>query len=91
MGLPNRGSVDFPWPGLRYELQPSFDEALAAFADRSTRVRDFLAAATDADLEPVVEILENGPNPVVQCVQVVFEEAFWHNRYASRDLERITA
>ena len=43
IGLPNRGSVDFPWPGLDYNLTPSVSEALAVRADRATRFRDYLA------------------------------------------------
>ena len=89
MGLPNRGSLDFPWPGLEYELAPSSADALAAFADRSTRFREFLGAATATDLDPIVDVLENGPHPVRECLQVVLEEAFWHNRYARRDLDRL--
>jgi hypothetical protein len=91
LGLPNRGSIDFPWPGLELDRSPSFDEALAAFDDRSARVRAYLATATAADLDPVVEVLENGPHPVRACIQVVLEEAFWHNRYARRDLEALGA
>jgi hypothetical protein len=44
IGLPNTGSVDFPWPGL-----------------------------------------------VQDCIWTVFEEVFWHNRYAQRDLEQLDA
>lgn len=89
IGLPNRGSLDFPWPGLEYALAPTFGDAVAAFDDRTARVRGFLAAATDGDLDPTVEVLENGPHAVRACLQVVFEEAFWHARYAQRDLERL--
>src|SRR4249919_2064005 len=38
-GLPNSGSVDFPFPGLDYILSPSVSEALAVRADRATRFR----------------------------------------------------
>lgn len=90
-GLPNSGSVDFPWPDRDPALRPTFDEALAAFEERSASLREFLDTATDADLDPVVEVLENGPHPVRECIQVVLEEAFWHNRYARRDLEALGA
>ena len=33
-----------------------------------------------------VDVLENGPNPVRECLYTVFEEEFEHNRYAVRDL-----
>src|ERR1700730_15410380 len=40
IGLPNTGSVDFPWPGLDYNLTPSVSEALAA---RAARISPFSA------------------------------------------------
>ena len=91
MGLPNTGSRDFPWPGLQYDLEPSLDEALAVRADRLARFRDHLRTATPADLERSVDILENGPHPVLECVYTVFEEEFWHLRYSRRDLTTISA
>ena len=36
IGLPNSGSVDFPWPGLDDDLTPSVSEALAVRAERAT-------------------------------------------------------
>jgi len=87
MGLPNSGSVDFPWPGLDDDLTPSAEEALAVRADRATRFRDYLASgATTTDLTQPIEVLENGPEPLKECIYTVFEEEFWHNRYAVRDL-----
>jgi uncharacterized damage-inducible protein DinB len=91
IGLPNSSSVDFPWPGVDQSLQPSVAEALAARADRAERVADFLATVTAADLDRSVDILENGPHPLRECIYTVFEEPFWHNRYARRDLDRLLA
>ncbi len=89
IGLPNSGSVDFPWPGLDYDLTPSVSEALAVRADRATRFRDYLATAAAADFTRPVDVLENGTNPVQECIHTVFEEEFWHNRYAQRDLAQL--
>jgi hypothetical protein len=86
IGLPNTGSLDFPWPGIDYDLTPTFAEALGVHAGRATSVRDYLASVSTADLERVVDVLENGPNPIKECIYTVFEETFWHNRYALRDL-----
>jgi hypothetical protein len=36
-------------------------------------------------------VLENGTNPVQECIYTVFEEEFWHNRYAQRDLAQLEA
>jgi hypothetical protein len=90
MGLPNAGSVNFPWPGLDYEVSPSAAQALAVRAERTSRFRDFLAALAAPDLERPVEVLENGTNVLRECIYTVFEEEFWHNRYALRDLARLT-
>lgn len=91
MGLPNTGSLDFPWPGLDYDLAPSAGEALAVRAERTARFRDFLAALPATDLDRPVEVLENGTNPLQECIHTVFEEEFWHNRYALRDLAQLEA
>jgi len=91
MGLPNTGSVDFPWPGLDLGLTPSVSEALAARADRAASCRDYLASVVTTDLTRPVEVLENGTNPLQECVYTVFEEEFWHNRYALRDLAELEA
>lgn len=89
MGLPNRGSLDFPWQGLEYGLAPTVAEALAVHADRRARVRDFLASVMAADLDGSVDVLENGANPLRACLQTVVEETFWHIRYAVRDLAKL--
>jgi hypothetical protein len=89
IGLPNTGSIDFPWPGLDHELEPSLDDALAVRADRATRLRDFLDTVATADLSRPADVLENGANPLHECILTVFEEEFWHNRYARRDLARL--
>ena len=89
IGLPNSGSVDFPWPGLDYDLTLSVSEALAVRSDRATRFRDYLATAAAADFTRPVDVLENGTNPVQECIHTVFEEEFWHNRYAQRDLAQL--
>jgi hypothetical protein len=34
---------------------------------------------------------ENGTNPLQECVYTVFEEEFWHNTYAMRDLIQLAA
>jgi hypothetical protein len=91
IGLPNSGSVDFPWPGLDYDLKPSASEALAVRADRGTRFRYFLASVTATDFTRPIDVLENGTNPLQECIFTVFEEEFWHNRYALRDLALLEA
>jgi len=91
IGLPNTGSLGFPWPGLDYDLKPSVSEALTARADRATRLRNYLASVEASDLTRPIDVLENGSNPLQDCIWTVFEEEFWHNRYALRDLEQLEA
>ena len=91
IGLPNSGSVGFDWPGLDYDLTPSVSEALAVRADRSTSFRDCLASVAAADFTRPIDILENGTTPLLECIYTVFEEEFWHNRYALRDLAVLEA
>ncbi len=91
IGLPNTFSMDFPWPGLEYDLDPSFEEALAVRTERAARFGDFLATVDAADLDRTIDVLENGPHPLLDCLHTVFEEEFWHNRYARRDLELLSA
>lgn len=88
-GLPNTGSTDFGFPGLALDSDPSFGEALAVRVERAATLRDRLGSITPADLAPVVDVLENGPNAVGHCIRVVFEEEFQHLRYALRDLDRL--
>lgn len=86
IGMPNSGSVDFAWPGLQYDLAPSYAETRAVYHDRVMRVDEFLGSVAASDLQQSIDVLENGPHPLVECIFTVFEEAFWHNRYARRDL-----
>lgn len=90
IGLSNTGSASFPWPDIDIDidddLAPSVADALVVRSDRATLVRDCLASLAVTDLTRSIEVLENGENPLLECVYAVFEEAFWHNRYALRDL-----
>jgi hypothetical protein len=90
IGLPNSGSVGFAWPGLQYDVTPSMADALAVRADRSRRFRAYLSTVTAADFPTSVDVLENGPRPVQECLYTVFEEEFWHLRYAHRDLAELS-
>jgi hypothetical protein len=88
-GLPNTGSVDFPWPGLDLEAAPALADVLAVRADRGTRLGEYLADVATDDLTRTVDVLENGPHMIRDCISTVFEEEFWHNRYARRDLAQV--
>jgi hypothetical protein len=89
MGLPNSGSVDFGWPGLDAAADPTFDDAVSAWRDRSAKMRDHLDGIEPEALSDEVTVLENGASAVHDCIGVVFEEHFQHLRYAIRDLDRL--
>lgn len=89
IGLPNSGSVDFPWPGLDDSVTPSIAEVLAVREDRATRFGDYLASVAETDFARPIDVLENGTVPLIECIYTVFEEEFWHNRYARRDLTQL--
>ena len=91
LGLPNSGSTDLTWPDLDYDAAPSLSEVLAARAEQAARLGDYLAAMTDDDLTRTVEVPENGPHVVRDCISTVLEEEFWHHRYAERDLAELEA
>jgi hypothetical protein len=88
-GVPNSGSVDYPWPGLDDHLTPTVDEALSVRAQRGARFGDYLAAISAADLDRSIDVLEHGTHSVREGIYTVLEEEFWHNRYARRDLDTL--
>lgn len=90
-----QAEADFHPLGLGYgssdgEIRP-YDDVLAARADRTAMVRDFLATVTDDVLD---EERRNPHNPagaetVRHCLHVILEESWEHLRFALRDLATI--
>ncbi len=89
IGLPNTGSLDFPWPGLDRDARPSFADALAVRRDRGARFAAYLADLDPAVFTSTVEVLENGRAPIQACLHTVFEEEMAHHGYATRDLDTL--
>jgi hypothetical protein len=85
IGLPNSGSTT-PFPGIDLTSTPTFEAAVASHAEAGARLHAFLVDASQDDLERTVDVIENGPHSIGDCVRVVFEEAFEHLRYARRDV-----
>jgi DinB family protein/pentapeptide repeat protein len=81
--------------GIDATAAPSFDEVVALRADRFDRVRAFLAAADQHDLErvrepnPVLGYPPSAPRTALRCLRVVLNEEWEHHRFAVRDLDRI--
>jgi len=90
VGLPNTGSAGFVWPGLDEAADPTFEDVVGAWRDRSERLRRHLEDVEPAALAVEVDVLENGATSVHDCIGVVFEEHFHHLRYATRDLDRLS-
>lgn len=70
---------------------PTWEEVLAARADRVAMVRDFIASATP---EVLGETRRNPWGPqheetVLSCLHTILEEEWEHHRYAVRDLDAL--
>ena len=94
-GVLGLGEADFHPLGLGHSDGASharaYDDVLAARADRTAMVRDFLATVTDQVLD---EERRNPHNPaeaetVRSCLHVILEESWEHLRFALRDLDAI--
>jgi len=90
-GLPNTGSLNFGFPGLDLEATPSYEEMRTVRAERAAAFRTLVTGVTATDLTREVDVAENGPHELLQCIHTVLEEEFWHLRYARRDLDLIAA
>lgn len=90
IGLPNTGSRDLGWPGVDLDADPTTAHALDAWNDRWARFGDYARALT-APEDGTIQVIENGELPRAWSAHVVFEELFWHNRYATRDLAVLAA
>jgi hypothetical protein len=71
----------------------AYDEVLEARAGRVAMVRDFIAATTP---EQLAEERRNPHHPehaetVLQCLHVILEEEWEHQRFALRDLDALSA
>ena len=91
LGLPDSSSTDISVPDLDRSATPSLSEVLAARSDQAVRLGDYVAAASPDDLTRSVDVPEAGPHLVRDCISTVFEEEFWHHRYAVRDLAKLEA
>jgi hypothetical protein len=70
---------------------PDYADVLAARAERTAMVRDFLADVTDDDLDQERRNPwgPEHPETVRSCLQVILEEEWEHLRFALRDLDTI--
>lgn len=92
LGVPNAGyEIDGGDMSVFSEPEPTFAKVLEVRAGRQAMVRDYLAAATEADLlvaranpwDP------DGEETTLSCLHTILEEEWEHHRYAVRDLDAI--
>ena len=77
--------------GLEPAANPSVDEALSMRRERMDEVKQTIAAVTSEELErvcipPATPGHPNDPHTVLECLHVILNEEWEHNRYAIRDL-----
>jgi hypothetical protein len=82
--------------GLDYSAQPSLDEVMIVRRGRMETVKQTIAGATADQLlricvPPDTTNHPNQPHTVLQCLHVILEEEWEHNRYANRDLAALQA
>lgn len=90
-GMAHDGAANELWPEVDPATTPSLAEVLATRDAQAERIIGFLTAMTADDLTRPVDVLENGPHQVRECIAAVLEEEFWHLRYADRDLAELEA
>jgi hypothetical protein len=88
IGYPHEGAEEWEGCGFDADLRPSLDEVLAVRGQRIASVAELLRTSSDTDLTRAVSDPNGGGTvTVLQCVHVVINEEWWHNRYATRDLD----
>lgn len=82
--------------GLDPTADPGLEEVLEVREGRVAAVRGTFAGLTDEDLEQVTIPPDTPGHPpsgepqvVVQCLQEILNEEWWHRRYAERDLDTL--
>ena len=75
---------------------PSLDDVVAVRRERMDEVRQTIAAVTPEGLErvcvpPATPGHPTEPHSVLECLHVILNEEWEHNRYATRDLESLEA
>ncbi len=95
LGLPQSSYPDAAAIGIDLDARPSFDEVLAARADRLAVVRRIVDGLTDDELERQCTRSPAPGSPdeartVGSCLRVVMDEECEHYRYTVRDLAVLT-
>jgi hypothetical protein len=91
LGMPNDNLG--PWRGTAIDVDatPTFDEVLAVRHERMAMVARLLAETNQDGLVRTVASPNGGTTSVADCIRVVMNEEWAHNRYANRDLDVLSA
>jgi hypothetical protein len=81
--------------GFEPAARPALDEVLVVRAERMAEVKAAIAGLTPAELErvctpPAAPGHPRSPHTVLECLHVILNEEWEHNRYAVRDLQALT-
>ena len=95
VGLPASFFNDYSALGLDPEYAPSYEEVLAARADRLARLDAYLETATQEDLDrirssdPAAAWPPPGARTAWEGLRIVFNEEWTHHQFAIRDLAKL--
>jgi len=95
-GLAGSWLSDPPAWGLEPQARPTLDEVLTVRTERMAEVKATIADLTPAELErvctpPSTPGHPTSPHTVLECLHVILNEEWEHNRYAVRDLQAVTS
>lgn len=96
IGLPASFGIDGAAFGIDPHADPDFEEVVRVHAQRVDGLRRFLADVTQDELDRVRDTNPAGAWPppgnrtAVECLHVVFRDAWAHHQFALRDLAVIT-
>ncbi len=97
LALPPSFVTDVDGFGIDPSADPTFEEVLAARADRQAVVRNLLAGITADELarrcdqNPAPGYPAETEHVVLDCIHIVIDEEWAHHRYAVRDLDALTS
>jgi hypothetical protein len=96
-GLPASFFTDVAPIGIDLSAAPSFDEVVTIRDGRLGQLREFLAAATQDDLDrvrdpnPAPGFPAPAPRTAISCLRVLLNEEWAHHSFAVRDLALMEA
>jgi hypothetical protein len=91
VGFPNEPHDDMTASSFDLTATPPLDEVLAVRREHMDRVAAFITDVNFDELQRTVPSPNGGTTSVSSCLHVVFDEEWWHDQYANRDLAILEA